>query len=68
MAGKKIAAKTTIKEVTGKAKGVQVKFGTFDLSSGQAERLMDLAKDKVTGEVLVTIEQVQKNLPGMDNK
>ena len=62
MAKKKIASKTLIKEVTGKPNGVQVKFGKFDLISGQAEKLMDIAKDKE--EVIVTIEQAQERLPG----
>ena len=46
MASKKIASTTTIKEVTGKPDGVKVKFGSFDLTTGQAEKLMDLAKEK----------------------
>ena len=62
MSSKKIASTTTIKEVTGKANGVQVKFGRFDFTSGQAEKLMDLAKGKE--EVRVTIEQTQQRLPG----
>ena len=61
---KKIASTTTIKEVTGKSNGVQVKFGRFDFTSGQAEKLMDLAKEKE--EVKVTIEQTQEKLPGME--
>ena len=64
MAVKKIASKTVIKEVTGKANGKLVKFGKMDLTSGQAEKLMDLAEDKE--EVKVTIEQIQEKLPGMD--
>ena len=62
MAVKKIASTTTIKEVTGKANGVQVKFGKFGFTSGQAEKLMDIAKGKE--EVKVTIEQPQEQLPG----
>ena len=48
--------------MTGKSNGVQVKFGRFDFTSGQAEKLMDLAKGK--DEVRVTIEQTQQRLPG----
>ncbi|NIS54466.1 MAG: hypothetical protein GWN94_25800 [Phycisphaerae bacterium] len=62
MAGKKIASHTVIKEVTGKAGGKVVKFGKMDLTSGQAEILMDMAEDKE--EVKVTIERVQEKIPG----
>lgn len=62
-ASKRIASKVLIKEVTGKPDGVVVKFGKLDLSSGQAEKLMDLASDK--NEVMLTIEPIQENLPGM---
>lgn len=66
MAGKKIASNTVIKEVSAKAGGVHVKFGKFSFATGQAEKLMDLAKDKET--VTVTIEPNQKKLPGMDKE
>lgn len=64
MAGKKVASKTKIKKVIGKANGKQVEFGNFDITSNQAAWLMDLAEDKECGEVMVTIEQVQQRLPG----
>lgn len=62
MAGKKIASKVLIKEVTGKPNGVQVKFGKFEFTSGQAEKLMDMAQSK--DPVMVTIEKLQERLPG----
>ncbi len=64
MAAKKIASKTTIKEVKAKVTGTHVIFNKFDITSEQAARLMDLAKDKESGEVTVTIEPTQERLPG----
>lgn len=61
---KKIASNAIVKEVSGKANGIQVKFGNFKFTSGQAEKLMDLAQSKEP--VKVTIEKVQENLPGTE--
>jgi hypothetical protein len=63
MANKKITAKTTIKEVACKANGLHIKFDKIDLSSGQAERLMDIARDKE--EVMLIVEQIQQRIPGI---
>lgn len=64
MATKKIAVKAVIKEVKGKAGGSSITFGALKFSSGQVEKLVDLAEQKA--EVTLTIEPVQENLPGID--
>jgi len=60
----KITSKTIVKKVIGEAKGTEVKFGKFNFASGQAEKLMDMAKSKDA--VKVTIEKWQENLPGTE--
>ena len=61
---KKIASKTVIKEVSGKADGVKMKFGNFNFIPGQVEGLINMAKSKDA--VRVTIEKWQENLPGTE--
>lgn len=62
IAGKKIASDTIVKEVVGKSDGRHVKFGKFNFTPGQTERLMDMALSKE--KVRVTIEVLQANLEG----
>jgi len=60
---KKIATKGKIKEVKMGPKGTSVKLGDLKFTTGQGEKLGDLAADGE--EVKVTIEPVQENLPGV---
>ena len=64
MAKTKIATKAVIKEVKAKAGGSDIKFGSLKFTSGQFDKLSDMAQEKT--EVTLTIEPVQEKLPGME--
>jgi len=64
MAKQKISTKAIIREVKAKAGGSDIKFGGLKFTSGQMDKLSDMAQEKT--EVTLTIEAVQESLPGME--